>query len=137
MKAPRGAFIRSALMEFYSGTPTENLSGVDNPNNPDLQQLIDPQASIRTSLEKHLDPQGVPPVAGAGPSSSRALDPPQPIRNAALAGKPHPVTGIPFNADGYPDFSGVAKKNVMITFSGDRHKDVDAENKAACYKETQ
>jgi len=30
MKAPRGAFIRSALMEFYSGTLTENLSGVDN-----------------------------------------------------------------------------------------------------------
>jgi hypothetical protein len=29
MKAPRGAFMRSALMEFYSGTPTENLSGVD------------------------------------------------------------------------------------------------------------
>ena len=31
MKAPRGAFMRSALMEFYSGTPTENLSGVDTP----------------------------------------------------------------------------------------------------------
>jgi len=57
-------------------------------------------------------------------------------RNAHLAGKNHPETGIPFDKEGFPDFSSVSKKNVPIKFTGSRRKDVKAANEAAGYKKT-
>ncbi len=57
-------------------------------------------------------------------------------RNEHLAGKNHPKTGIPFNNKGYPDFSSVSKKNVVIEFTGSRRKDVKAANQIAGYKKT-
>ena len=36
------------------------------------------------------------------------------LRNGHLAGKVHPITGIPYDIKGYPDFSGVAKDTVQI-----------------------
>ena len=55
-----------------------------------------------------------------------------------LAGKKHPVTGVPFDADGFPDFraAGVVKQEVKIKFSGDHPTDVRAANRAANLKET-
>ena len=57
-------------------------------------------------------------------------------RNAHLAGQKHPGTGVPFNADGYPDFSKVSKKDVQIEFTGDRARDARAANKAAGFDKT-
>jgi hypothetical protein len=58
------------------------------------------------------------------------------IRNLALAGKNHPVTGIPFNEHGFPDFSSVAVKTVKIQFTGSNRKDFDAANLAVGLDET-
>src|SRR5690606_5701379 len=57
-------------------------------------------------------------------------------RNAHLAGRKHPGTGVPFDADGYPDFSKVSKKDVQIEFTGDRKGDARAANKAAGFDDT-
>lgn len=63
-------------------------------------------------------------------------------RNIDLAGKRHPKTGIPFDKDGYPNFSGVSKKNVEIDFAktgsdaSRRRKDIKAANKAAGFDKT-
>jgi intein/homing endonuclease len=57
-------------------------------------------------------------------------------RNAHLAGKTHPKTGIPFDKDGYPDFSSVSKKDVKIKLTGDRKKDANLANEKAGYTET-
>lgn len=61
-----------------------------------------------------------------------------PIRNAHLAGKRHPVTGVPFDADGYPDFgaAGAVKAEVKIPYTGSRAGDFAAANKAAGLRET-
>lgn len=37
-----------------------------------------------------------------------------------MAGKNHPNTGIPFDKDGFPDFSGVAQKTVKVPHTGNR-----------------
>jgi hypothetical protein len=60
------------------------------------------------------------------------------VRNAHLAGKPHPKTGVPFDAKGFPDFkaAGVVKKEVTITQTGTRAGDFRAANKAAGFKKT-
>ena len=58
-----------------------------------------------------------------------------PIRNKALAGKTH-ASGIPFDAEGFPDFSGVATKTVKIKFTGTREADFAAANAAAGLTET-
>ena len=57
-------------------------------------------------------------------------------RNAHLAGKTHPVTGVPFDANGYPDFSSVATQTVEITQTGNRAVDFAAANRAAGLAET-
>src|SRR6185369_9511562 len=57
-------------------------------------------------------------------------------RNARLAGKEHPVTGVPFDKDGYPDFSKYSKNDVEIEFSGNRTTDVDRANVKAGYDKT-
>lgn len=62
---------------------------------------------------------------------------PRPIRNQHLAGKRHPVTGVPFDKHGFPDFkkAGVVIKSVPIKFTGNREKDFAAANKAARWKD--
>ncbi|TDD30064.1 hypothetical protein E1286_46145 [Nonomuraea terrae] len=54
--------------------------------------------------------------------------------NAHLAGKNHPVTGVPFDAQGFPDFSAwrdPKTPDVVIALTGDRKKDFAAADKAA------
>jgi len=53
------------------------------------------------------------------------------LRNEALAGKNHPVTGIPFDKQGFPDFSGVAQKSVSVPHTGNYDKDFVAANASA------
>jgi hypothetical protein len=50
-------------------------------------------------------------------------------RNKALAGKKHPVTGVPFDMDGYPDFraAGVVKAEVKIKMTGAKKDFADAD----------
>ncbi|QVW71799.1 HNH endonuclease [Myxococcus xanthus DZ2] len=71
---------------------------------------------------------------GAGDSSPRGTPSVDvPIRNAHLAGKEHPVTGVPFDMEGYPDFraAGVVKAEVKIAYTGSRAGDFAAANRAA------
>jgi RHS repeat-associated protein len=58
------------------------------------------------------------------------------IRNAHLAGRRHPVTGILFDADGFPDFSTVAARRVRVTFSGNYADDFAAANARAGFDRT-
>lgn len=73
--------------------------------------------------------------------STKSCDCPEddiPIRNAHLAGQKHPVTGVPFDADGFPDFraAGVVKAEVTIEYTGDRTKDYNAANAKANLEST-
>jgi RHS repeat-associated protein len=56
------------------------------------------------------------------------------MRNAHLAGKNHPSTGIPFDAHGFPDFSSVSTHSTDITFSGNRATDVRNANATAGFE---
>ena len=60
------------------------------------------------------------------------------IRNGHLAGKVHPVTGVPFDEHGYPDFraAGVVEREVQITYTSSRRGDFIAANAAADLKVT-
>ena len=60
------------------------------------------------------------------------------IRNKHLAGQKHPKTGVPFDAEGYPDFkaAGVVKKEVKINQTGNRRADDKLANEAAGLKVT-
>jgi hypothetical protein len=58
------------------------------------------------------------------------------IRNGHLAGKSHPVTGIPFDPHGFPDFSGVATHTVKIEQTGNYAADFLASNRAAGLRST-
>jgi RHS repeat-associated protein len=54
--------------------------------------------------------------------------------NAHLAGGTHPVTGVPFDSQGFPDFSAYrdpATPDVVITLTGSRPQDFAAADKAA------
>jgi len=77
------------------------------------------------------EPVAATPAAKAGTPASESGQ--TPIRNAHLAGKKHPKTGVPFDKDGYPDFraAGVVQKEVKIKFSGNRNKDVLLANQRA------
>ena len=55
----------------------------------------------------------------------------QHIRNAHLAGQNHPKTGIPFDKDGFPDFSSVSTHTVKIELTGNRALDDAAANRVA------
>jgi hypothetical protein len=63
---------------------------------------------------------------------------PKPVRNAYLAGKKHPFTGVLFDTDGFPDFraAGVVQKEVNIVSTGSRSGDFAAANRAAGFMET-
>lgn len=58
------------------------------------------------------------------------------VRNGHLAGSKHPETGIPFDKNGFPDFSSVSKAEVKIKQTGTRAGDFKAANEAAGYKKT-
>lgn len=62
------------------------------------------------------------------------------IRNKGLAGKSHPKTGVPFDKNGFPDFSNYLYKDgandVMIKYGRNHDADIRAANKAADYKST-
>jgi hypothetical protein len=57
-------------------------------------------------------------------------------RNGYLAGKSHPVTGIPFDKSGYPNFSSVSKMDVQIDFTGSRLRDTMTANKLSGFDRT-
>ncbi|WP_232379957.1 HNH endonuclease [Polyangium fumosum] len=93
-------------------------------------------------------PAAIPPKAAAPPSGTTVTTTTKPvtgpngaagqartatIRNGHLAGKKHPETGVPFDAEGYPDFkaAGVVKKEVKIAQTGKRPKDEKLANDAA------
>jgi hypothetical protein len=63
------------------------------------------------------------------------------IYNSHLAGKRHPVTGVPFKPSGFPDFTPYARlingrKNLRVKgLTGDQRKDRILANKAAGLKE--
>jgi hypothetical protein len=48
----------------------------------------------------------------------------------------HPKTGIPFDSNGFPDFSSVSRADVKIKPTGSRPKDFRAANEAAGFKTT-
>lgn len=62
------------------------------------------------------------------------------VRNGHLAGNKHPITGVPFDSNGFPDFSNYlyskGKNDVMITPTGNRDLDFKAANAKAGYTET-
>lgn len=58
------------------------------------------------------------------------------VRNGHLAGSKHPETGIPFDKNGFPDFSSVSKADVKIKQTGTRAGDFKAANEAAGFKKT-
>ena len=62
------------------------------------------------------------------------------LRNAKLAGKIHPVSGVPFNKHGLPDFSNFLYKEgantVKIKPTGSRASDFVEANRVAGYSET-
>jgi hypothetical protein len=57
-------------------------------------------------------------------------------RNGHLAGRVHPKTGVPFDRNGYPDFTALAKAQVTIVPTGSRAGDFRAANKEAGFKQT-
>ena len=67
-----------------------------------------------------------------------AADGEKPTRNAHLAGKKHPITDVPFDAQGYPDFEavGLVKQEVKIKYTGKREGDFKAANAEAGFKKT-
>jgi hypothetical protein len=77
-------------------------------------------------------------LSEARPGRAGAAQTYTPIWNAHLAGKKHPLTSVPFDAEGYPDFTaaGVVKVEVKITYTGSRIGDFAAANKAAGLRET-
>jgi DNase/tRNase domain of colicin-like bacteriocin/Phage portal protein len=60
------------------------------------------------------------------------------IRNKDLAGQKHPVTGVPFDKEGFPDFkaAGAVKKEVNFPHSGDDGRDFATANRLAGYGST-
>jgi hypothetical protein len=78
-------------------------------------------------------------IGEVGAAAVGAVQDSRPVRNAHLAGQAHPVTGAPFDADGYPDFSQFRHPDVpdvQIELSGSRSTDTSRANAAAGLKET-
>lgn len=97
------------------------------PTKTTTPSATNPPAKTTTPSAKGKTPGQTPPTVAASPPKVHT------IRNQHLAGKNHPVTGVPFDADGYPDFraAGVVEKEVKIKFTGNRERDFDLANKAA------
>jgi hypothetical protein len=77
-------------------------------------------------------------IGELGAATVNAIEEARPVRNGHLAGQTHPVTGAPFDADGFPDFkaAGVVRAEVKITYTGSRSSDFFAANKAAGFDGT-
>ena len=73
---------------------------------------IDERLEVRRRRLANPCPTGAPPIAH-------------------LAGKRHPETGIPFDADGYPDFSSVSIETVTIRFADPSNRALDATTASA------
>jgi len=69
------------------------------------------------------------------PTKPVPIPPGTTIRNKDLAGKKHPDTGIPFDKDGFPDFSSVATHTVKLPHTG-TPADFTAANRAAGFAST-
>ena len=103
------------------------------------------RGALRRVLREERGSVGLPAGRGArGPSvresnrvSRQARKRGVPIRNAHLAGKPHPKTGVRFKQSGFPDFTPYAReingtKNIRVKrLTGDRGKDRILANRAA------
>jgi hypothetical protein len=96
---------------------------------PDSQAPYGPLDAGKDALENCP----LPPIKGAAVIAAGIS---KILRNGHLAGKFHPKTGIPFDNNGYPDFSSVVKKEVQINQTGSRAGDSASANKAAGYPET-
>lgn len=79
-------------------------------------------------LEKAAGGLGLPAERGLGAARNSAGE--LRIINKRLAGQTHPVTKVPFDADGFPDFSNVATKRVYVKQVG-TDADAIAANRAA------
>jgi hypothetical protein len=86
-----------------------------------------------TRMQMEGDPER---GGGGGDAAGGPSERPPTLRNQHLAGKNHPVTGIPFDAQGYPDFSSVATKTVKIEQTGTRGGDFRAANRLAGFERT-
>jgi hypothetical protein len=73
--------------------------------------------------------------ADAAEQLRSAAKPGRARRNAHLAGKKHPDTGIPFDGEANPDFGNVSAKDVKIEYKN-RGADRRAANKAAGFSKT-
>jgi hypothetical protein len=86
-------------------------------------------------------PRAVDGVLPDAPAAGGAARTPTtgPVRNAHLAGQTHPHTGVPFDADGFPNFSSWRHPDVpdvRIELSGSRATDFARANAAAGLRET-
>ncbi|MDR7335406.1 RHS repeat-associated core domain-containing protein [Roseateles asaccharophilus] len=94
-----------------------------------LNALIS-QVSVLLGDAHSASQSGAAALIGVGPIVAGKL------RNAHLAGRNHPRTGVPFDRDGYPDFSGFAVITVQIKQTGSRAGDFRAANAKAGYTTT-
>jgi hypothetical protein len=91
---------------------------------------IDPVAG-KPPPPKQPAPSAKPAQPATPPTNPVPIPPGKTIRNQALAGQKHPDTGIPFDTQGFPDFSAVATNTVSIPHTGNRVSDESAANAAS------
>jgi hypothetical protein len=71
-----------------------------------------------------------------GPRRPVPVPPGTTIRNKDLAGKKHPDTSIPFDGQGFPDFSSVTRDTATFPHTGDPDKDRATANRQKGYART-
>ncbi|HLM74804.1 MAG TPA: RHS repeat-associated core domain-containing protein, partial [Polyangiaceae bacterium] len=86
-----------------------------------IKSLVAAVVTVVTVAIVPKPPGSKPPAggggAGGGPSAGAATGQVSVPRNAHLAGKTHPKSGIPFDKSGYPDFGGFVKADVNPSYS--------------------
>jgi RHS repeat-associated protein len=111
---------------------------IDGVADGDPQEVLQGALKLgETALEITDTPQKIADALTTDGDSSPARDG-APPRNAHLAGKTHPKTGVPFDTGGYPDFkaAGVVEAEVKISQTGTRAGDFKAANEAAGFRRT-
>jgi HK97 family phage portal protein len=98
---------------------------------PRIGEPGDPGATPVAGLPRKPVKPPKPPAPATPPGAPVPIPQGMKLRNQALAGKNHPVTGIPFDSQGFPDFSGVAQKTVQVPHTGNYDTDFAAANRAA------
>jgi hypothetical protein len=145
---PAGAGEEQALREYrakHAGAP--GAHGFEQPPlTPPLPGLVPPplpqtkpgEGGFTQAPESRPLPGFTPSPRSAPVHPGRPAEANKPIvveakttKNSHLAGAEHPVTKIPFDKNGHPDFSGVKIKEVQIKQTGSRRGDTRAANKAA------